>query len=58
MMCARCDVELTPKKVNLDYLGHRITQEFLVCPVCGNLFIPEDIVTDKMQKLEAQLEDK
>ena len=58
MICARCNIELKPAKVNLDYLGHRITQEFLVCPECGNLFIPEDIVLDKMQKVEAQLEDK
>ena len=58
MICVKCDVELTPSKVNLDYLGHRITQEFLACPICGNLFIPEEIVSDKMQKLEIQLEDK
>ncbi|MCL1896474.1 MAG: hypothetical protein FWG03_08010 [Clostridiales bacterium] len=58
MICLKCDKELVPKKVNLDYLGHRVTQEFLACPVCGNLFIPEDVVAGKMQKVEAQLEDK
>jgi len=58
MICARCNVELKPTKVNLDYLGHRVTEEFLVCPVCGNLFIPEDLVSGKMLKVEAQLEDK
>ena len=58
MVCAKCNKELIPSKVNLDYLGHQVSQEFLVCPICGNLFIPEDVVTDKMQKLEDQLEDK
>lgn len=58
MICVRCDRELEPSKVNLNYLGHQVTQEFLVCPVCGNLFIPEDIVSDKMQKVEEELEDK
>ncbi|MCL1895489.1 MAG: hypothetical protein FWG03_02980 [Clostridiales bacterium] len=58
MICLKCDKELVPKKVNLDYLGHRVTHEFLVCPDCGNLFIPEDVVLDKMQKVEARLEDK
>lgn len=58
MICVKCDRELEASKVNLEYLGHRITQEFLVCPSCGNLFIPEDIVKDKMQKVEIELEDK
>ena len=58
MICLKCDKELVPTKVSLDYLGHRITHEFLACPVCGNLFIPEDVVLDKMQKVESRLEDK
>ena len=58
MICMKCEKELIPSKVNLDYLGHRITHEFPVCPVCGNLYIPEDIVSEKIQKIESQLEDK
>ena len=58
MICVKCNKELVPTKVNLDYLGHRITAEFLACPLCGNKYIPEKIVSDKMHKIEAQLEDK
>ena len=58
MICLKCNVELAPSKVNLDYLGNRVVHEFLVCPKCGNLYIPENIVNDKMLKLESKLEDK
>ena len=58
MICMKCDRELEPSKVNLDYLGHQVTQEFLTCPVCGNLFIPESIVSEKMLNVEMELEDK
>ena len=58
MICVRCDKELEPANVNMDYMGKRITEEFLVCPVCGNLYIPEKVVTEKMHKVEARLEDK
>ena len=58
MICLKCNQELEPSKVNLEYLNHRVTQEFLCCPACGNLFIPEDVVINKMQKIERALEDK
>jgi len=58
MICARCKIELVPTKVNLDYLGHRITESFPVCPKCGNVYIPESVASEKMQKIEAALEDK
>ena len=58
MICARCDVDLVPTKINLHYQGHRITEEFPVCPICGNLYIPEDVVSGKMVKVEASLEEK
>ena len=58
MICVGCDKELELSKVGLNYLGHRVTQELPVCPVCGNLFIPEDIVVNKIQKVESELEDK
>jgi hypothetical protein len=44
--------------VQLEYLGHKVEDTLPVCPSCGNVYIPEDIVTKKIQKLEKQLEDK
>lgn len=58
MRCVKCDRELEPVKLTLNYLGHQITHEFPQCPVCGNVFISEEIVTGKMLQVEYMLEDK
>ena len=58
MRCARCDVPLQPAPVKLVYLGHSFVQEFPRCPQCGEIFIPEDVVSGKIQPVEISLEDK
>ena len=58
MLCVKCNRELEPAKVTLNYLGHQITHEFPRCPVCGIVFISEEIVAGKMQQVEYVLEDK
>jgi uncharacterized protein with PIN domain len=58
MICIKCNEELIPQKVNMEYLEHRVSETFLVCPKCGNLFIPEDVAQDRMKQLEEMLEDK
>ena len=56
--CGGCDLELTPGKVNLDYMGSRFTVELMKCPDCGFVYIPEDLATGKMAEVELILEDK
>jgi len=58
LICNKCKVELAPKSVRLEYLGHSVANDFLACPECGVVYIPEDVVSGKMQKLEMTLEDK
>jgi uncharacterized protein with PIN domain len=58
MICVRCEEELVPKKINMEYLGHRVSTTLPVCPKCGNLFIPESLIREKMRALEETLEDK
>lgn len=58
LYCALCHVKLQPRKLNLDYLGHRVTHEFYCCPVCGQPYIPEEIVSGRMREVETMLEDK
>lgn len=58
IICAKCGIDLTPGKVTLSYLGSSFPVDLYRCPQCGLVFIPEDLVTDKMDKLEKALEDK
>jgi uncharacterized protein with PIN domain len=58
LICAKCDRELELKEVSLEYLGHRLSHSFPVCPVCGQVYISEEIVTGKIHQVETELEDK
>ena len=58
LKCMKCNEYLVPAKTYLSYLGHQLTYEFPRCPVCGQVYIPEEIATGKMRELEKTLEDK
>ena len=58
IICRKCNVKLEPKKTELVYLGHTFNQEFPVCTVCGNVYIPEDVVVGRMRAVEEKMEDK
>lgn len=57
-LCAKCDVSLEMHKVNIAYLGSMFPVDLPRCPVCGQVFIPEDLATGKMAQVEQLLEDK
>lgn len=58
MMCLKCSCPMEPAKKNLYYLGSRIEYEFLTCPKCGAIYIPEELVQGKMHEIEMAIEDK
>lgn len=58
LSCGKCKVPLELALVKLSYLGHSFQQELPRCPVCGQMFIPEKMVEDKIQPVEITLEDK
>lgn len=58
LVCLKCDRALVYENTNLYYLGHRVSEKFLRCPVCKQVYIPEDIALGKMAEVEESLEDK
>lgn len=58
LICNLCNVPLTPQKTEFHYLGHTFSADIPKCPKCGQVYIPEDLVTGKMAQVEMQLEDK
>lgn len=58
VICARCDREMVQRDVALTYLGHQVTAELPVCPVCGQVYISEEVVTGRVHRVEQLLEDK
>ena len=58
LKCVKCDVYLVTNKTFLRYLGHQLSYDLPKCPVCGQVFVPEEIATGKMHEVETTLEDK
>lgn len=58
IICCKCNVALVKIKSKLTYMSFTAKHEFLRCPICGQFFIPEDLVKGKMKELEMNLEDK
>lgn len=58
LKCMKCNEYLVPRKTQLNYLGHQIIHELPRCPVCGQVFMSEEIASGKMREVEMALEDK
>ena len=58
LICGRCRVPLEDRRVDFEYLGSSFHTEALRCPVCGLVYLPEELVRGRMREVEYQLEDK
>lgn len=58
LICGKCDREMQLMDVSLSYLGHQLTVKLPRCPVCKQVYLSEEVVTDKIQRVERELEDK
>jgi len=58
LLCCKCNKELEPKKTDFSYLGHTFFTEVPACPVCGQVYISEELVKGRISEVEMQLEDK
>jgi hypothetical protein len=58
LICLKCNCNLEYATTNLYYLTYKVSEKFLQCPQCKQVFIPEEIVLGKMVEVEETLEDK
>jgi len=58
LICFKCQKELELRKTDFSYLGHSFFTEVPRCPVCGLVFISEDLVKGRISEVEMQMEDK
>ena len=58
VICRRCHVEMKPERTFFNYIGHNFHTDLLKCPLCGEVYIPEYLVTGRMAEVERELEDK
>lgn len=57
-ICARCDKPLEVRKVEASYLGQTFPVELPCCPICGFVYVSEELAYGRMLKVEQALEDK
>lgn len=58
LICSKCNLPLEMKDVSIDYLDYHYIQKLPRCPNCGQIFISEELVDDKITNLESSLEEK
>lgn len=58
LVCLKCNCRLELDNTNLYYMEYKLSNKFLRCPKCKQVYIPEEIVLGKMAETEASLEDK
>ena len=58
IICTKCNVPLTEGKVKFLYLGYELHANVPKCPECGQVYLSESLVMEKVHGIEASVEDK
>ena len=58
LKCCKCGVPLIKGKAKFLYLDNGFPVELPVCPVCGFVYVPEELALGKVASVERALEDK
>jgi len=58
LICLKCNCKLEYENTNMYYMEYKLAEKFLRCPVCKQVYIPEEIALGKMVEVEESLEDK
>lgn len=56
--CRKCGVNLVKGKAKFMYLGNGFPVELPICPICGYIYVPEELAMGKVLSVERALEDK
>jgi uncharacterized Zn finger protein len=58
IICGIDGAQLEEAVAHFSYLKRDFKHAVLRCPVCGQVYIPEELATGKMREVETALEDK
>lgn len=58
LFCVKCEVCLVSLKTTFKYLKHEFYVDLPRCPVCGQVYVSEELAKGKMAEVETSLEDK
>ncbi|NLC73430.1 MAG: hypothetical protein GX684_06640 [Ruminococcaceae bacterium] len=58
LYCSKCNELMVKADCAFAYLDNEFPVEMPVCPVCGLVYVPEDLAIGKVLSVEKVLEDK
>jgi uncharacterized Zn finger protein len=58
LTCTKCGVPLENKKTVLKYMGLDFNAKLPCCPVCGQVYLSEELVRGRLTAVEHELEEK
>lgn len=58
LICDSCQVEMEELEVQFEYLDKFFRHRVLRCPVCGQVFLPQELVECRMKDVEKSMEEK
>lgn len=58
LICDKCKVEMEEADVQFSYLDRTFRHKVSRCPKCGQVCLPEELVTGRMREVESLMEDK
>lgn len=58
LICSLCKCPLEVKRVDFEYVGHMFFADAPRCPVCGQVYLSEELVRGRVAEVEMELEDK
>jgi RNase P subunit RPR2 len=58
IICDKCKIPLEKARTNFKYLDHEMHADVLRCSSCGQVYLSEEMVKDRIIKVETALEDK
>ncbi|MCI8422340.1 MAG: hypothetical protein HFF50_02245 [Lawsonibacter sp.] len=58
LICGTCQCPLVKKRVDFSYLTHTFFADALRCPICGQVYLSEELVKGRVAEVEMELEDK
>lgn len=58
LICMKCGVPFEKMEVTLAYMDNSFPVELPRCPVCKMVYVPEELATGKISRVEKSLDDK
>ncbi len=58
LICDACQIEMEEMEAQFAYLDKFFRHKVLRCPLCGQVYLPQELVEGRMKDVEKTMEEK